>query len=89
MSLEHGKQIIIIGLGTGGLYASRSAQRHNRNSQITFIEKRAYYMFSSCGIPYAIEGIVKDFEDLKHTIPTTKSITKLLHHEAKKNRKKR
>jgi NADH oxidase (H2O2-forming) len=88
MSLEHGKRIIIIGLGTGGLYASRSAQRHNRNSQITFIEKRAYYMFSPCGIPYAIEGKVKDFEDLKHTVPTTRGITKLLHHEAKKIVKK-
>jgi len=88
MSLEQGKRIIIVGLGTGGLYASRSAQRYNRNSQITIIEKRAYDMFSPCGIPYAIEGKVKDFEELKHSVPTTRGITKLLQHEAKKiNRK--
>ncbi|MBN1682879.1 FAD-dependent oxidoreductase [Candidatus Bathyarchaeota archaeon] len=84
MSKEQGKKIVIIGLGTGGLYSSRSAQRFNRNSQITIIEKRTYDMFSPCGIPYALEGKVKDFEDLKHTVPTTRGITKLLNHEAKK-----
>ncbi len=41
-------------------------------------------MFSPCGIPYAIEGKVKDFEDLKHTVPVTRGTTKLLRHEALK-----
>ena len=77
-----GKNIVIVGLGTGGLYSSRSAQRYNRNSRITIIEKRDYDMFSPCGLPYTIEGKVKDFEDLKHTVPVTRGITKLLCHEA-------
>jgi len=81
---EQGKQVVIIGLGTGGLYSSRSAQRYNRNTRITLIEKRGYDMFSPCGIPYAIEGKVKDFEDLKHTVPETRGITKLLRHEVLK-----
>ncbi len=84
MNAEQGKQVVIIGLGTGGLYSSRSAQRYNRNTQITLIEKRGYDMFSPCGIPYAIEGKVKDFEDLKHTVPETRGITKLLRHEVLK-----
>ena len=84
MSTEQGKQIVIIGLGTGGLYSSRSAQRYNRNTQITIIEKRDYDIFSPCGIPYAIEGKVKDFEDLKHTVPVGRGTTKLLRHEALK-----
>jgi NADH dehydrogenase FAD-containing subunit len=69
MSTRQVKHIVIVGLGTGGLYSSRSAQRYNRNTQITIIEKRDYDMFSPCGIPYAIEGKVKAFEDLKHTVP--------------------
>ena len=77
MSTGQGKKIVIIGLGTGGLYSSRSAQRYDRNTQITIIEKRDYDMFSPCGIPYAIEGKVKDFEDLKHTVPVTRGTTKL------------
>jgi len=77
-----GRHIVIVGLGTGGLYSSRSAQRYNRNTRITIIEKRDYDMFSPCGLPYAIEGKVKDFEDLKHTVPVARGFTKLLRHEA-------
>jgi NADH oxidase (H2O2-forming) len=39
-------------------------------------------MFSPCGIPYAIEGLVKSFEDLKHSVPTTRSLEIHLKHEA-------
>ena len=74
--------IVIIGLGTGGLYSSRAAQRYNRRTQITIIEKRDYHMFSPCGIPYAIEGKVKSFDDLKHVVPTTRSLQIMLKHEA-------
>ncbi|MCW4050616.1 MAG: FAD-dependent oxidoreductase [Candidatus Bathyarchaeota archaeon] len=76
--------IVIIGLGTGGLFSSRAATRFNRKTKITFIEKRDYHMFSPCGIPYAIEGQVKDFEDLKHSVPTTRSIDIKLKHKATK-----
>lgn len=75
-------KVLIIGLGTGGLYASRSAQRFNRKTQITIIEKREYHMFSPCGIPYAIEGVVGSFEELKHSVPTTRSLQIRLKHEA-------
>jgi len=79
---SEGKNIVIVGLGTGGLYCSRSAQRFSRDAKITIVEKRDYDMFSPCGIPYAIEGKVRDFEDLKHTVPVTRGFTKLLRHEA-------
>jgi NADH oxidase (H2O2-forming) len=39
-------------------------------------------MYSPCGIPYAIEGKVKDFEDIKHVVPTTRSLQIHLSHEA-------
>jgi NADH oxidase (H2O2-forming) len=74
--------VLIVGLGTGGLYASRAAQRFNRKTQITIIEKREYHMFSPCGIPYAIEGVVSSFEELKHSVPTTRSLKIRLRHEA-------
>jgi NADPH-dependent 2,4-dienoyl-CoA reductase/sulfur reductase-like enzyme len=74
--------IVIIGLGTGGLYSSRAAQRYNRRTQISIYEKRDYHMFSPCGIPYAIEGTVKSFDDLKHSVPTTRSLQIYLKHEA-------
>jgi len=75
------RQIVVIGMGTGGLYASRAASRTDRNAKITIIEKRDYDMFSPCGLPYAIEGLVKSFEDLKHSVPSTRQLTKLTSHE--------
>jgi NADPH-dependent 2,4-dienoyl-CoA reductase/sulfur reductase-like enzyme len=77
-------RIVIIGLGTGGLHAIRSAQKQDRNVDITVIERRSYDMFSPCGLPYAVGKMVESFEALKHTIPTTRRMKKLLRHEARK-----
>lgn len=78
---QSSRKIVIIGMGTGGLYASRAASRTDRKAQITIIEKRDYDMFSPCGLPYAIEGKVPSFEDLKHSVPTTRQLSKLTSHE--------
>jgi NADH oxidase (H2O2-forming) len=76
------KNIVILGLGTGGMYASKAASITNRNARITIIEQRDYDMFSPCGLPYAIEGSVKNFEELKYTFPTSKRLQKFLSHKA-------
>ena len=76
------RRIVIIGLGTGGLYSSRAATRFDRKVGVTIVERREYDMFSPCGLPYAIEGIVDSFEDLKHSVPSTRQLTKLMRHEA-------
>lgn len=81
---EISKRIVIIGLGTGGLHAIRSAQRQDRSVEITVVERRSYDMFSPCGLPYAVGKRVESFEALKHTIPTTRKLKKLLKHEAKR-----
>ena len=77
-------RIVIIGLGTGGLHAIRSAQKQDRNVDITVVERRSYDMFSPCGLPYAVGKMVESFEALKHTIPTTRRMKKLLRHEARR-----
>ena len=75
-------EIIIIGLGASGLYASKSALGYNRNCHVTILEKRDFDQFSPCGLPFVIEGVVKDFEMLKHDVPEIKNkLTKLLKHE--------
>jgi len=75
--------IVIVGLGAGGLYASRAALSFNRKCRVTFIEKRDFDQFSPCGLPFAIEGVVKDFDDLKYHVPEVKEkLVKLLQHEA-------
>jgi NADH oxidase (H2O2-forming) len=74
---------VIVGLGTGGIFAIRAAQRQDRSVDITVIERRAYDMFSPCGLPYAIGRRVGSFEDLKHTLPTGRRLRKLLRHEVR------
>ena len=75
-------EIVVVGLGPGGLYASKSALGFNRYCHVTVIEKRDFDQFSACGLPYVIEGVVKDFEDLKYNVPEVKNkLTKLIHHE--------
>lgn len=73
--------IVIIGLGSGGFATSLAIRRADPEASITIIEKRAYDMFSPCGMPFAIESIV-NLEDLKFSLPKDKQITKLLQHEA-------
>jgi NADH oxidase (H2O2-forming) len=76
------KEIIIIGLGASGLYASKSALNTDRKCHVTIIEKRDFDQFSPCGLPFVIEGMVEDFEDLKHVVPEVKGrLDKLLGHE--------
>jgi len=74
-------KIVIIGLGSGGFPASLAIRRTDPKASITIIEKRSRDMFSPCGMPFAIEGIVS-LDDLEFSLPDDKHITKLLEHEA-------
>ncbi len=81
MNMEE-NNIVIVGLGVGGFSALKAAKKVSPNSRITIIERRNYDMFSPCGLPFVIEGIVPDPEDLKHKIPTdSMGVEKLLLHE--------
>jgi len=73
---------VILGLGSGGFAATLAIRRVDPKANITIIEKRGYDMFSPCGMPFALQGIV-GLEELKFTLPSHKNITKLLKHEAK------
>jgi NADH oxidase (H2O2-forming) len=76
------RKIVIIGLGVGGLYAAKSVMNTDRRAEVTVIERRSYDMFSACGLPFAIEGIVEDFESLKFPVPGhLRRLNKLLMHE--------
>lgn len=72
-------RIVVIGLGAAGFYAAKSAMTSGRN-EIIIIEKRNYDMFSPCGLPFAVEGTV-GFETLKHEVPETNRLKKLMGHE--------
>ncbi|MGA1848972.1 MAG: FAD-dependent oxidoreductase [Thermoplasmatota archaeon] len=82
MSEEERREIIIVGLGASGLYASKAALNTDRKCHVSIIEKRDFDQFSPCGLPFVIEGMVDDFEELKHVVPEVKGrLDKLLSHE--------
>ena len=72
--------IVIIGLGTAGLYAARWISMLNRKEEITIIEKRNYETYSPCSIPMAVEGKI-DVKQLILPFPRTRRIHLLLNHE--------
>jgi len=85
MSEEAQRKVVIIGLGSGGLYVAKSAMATSKNVEVTIIEKRSYDMFSPCSLPFAIEGVVDDFEKLKFSVPGhLRRMKKLTRHEALK-----
>jgi len=73
--------IVIIGLGTGGMYAARWASRINRREEIMIIERRGYETYSPCSIPLVVEGAI-DVNEIIHPFPRTPRIHLLLEHEA-------
>lgn len=76
-------KIIIIGLGVGGFIAAKTAKKVNPDAEITIIDEKEYDMFSPCGLPFVMEGVIDEFDELIHTLPTEKmGMVKLLKHKA-------
>ncbi len=72
--------IVIIGLGTGGLYAARWISMMKRGEEITIVEKRGYETYSPCSIPMVVEGKI-GAEEIVHPFPKSKNVSILLKHE--------
>ncbi len=75
--------IVIIGLGTAAVYATRWITSLNRDEEIAIIEKHEYESYSPCGIPLIFEKS-GNFNDLKHPFPRTKRIQVYLNYMAER-----
>ncbi|MFO7929687.1 MAG: FAD-dependent oxidoreductase [Candidatus Humimicrobiaceae bacterium] len=58
------KNILVIGGNVAGLAAASQAKRANPELNVTVLESGKYISYGSCGLPYYISGIIKDFDDL-------------------------
>jgi NADPH-dependent 2,4-dienoyl-CoA reductase/sulfur reductase-like enzyme len=58
------KNILVIGGNASGLAAASQARRENPDADITVLEGGDYISYGSCGLPYYVSGIVKDFNSL-------------------------
>lgn len=59
-------RMVVIGGGAAGMSAASKARRQNPEAEILVIESGSYISYAECGIPYLIQGIVPEPEDLLH-----------------------
>jgi NADPH-dependent 2,4-dienoyl-CoA reductase/sulfur reductase-like enzyme len=58
------KEILIIGGVAAGTSAASKARRIDPDSDIKIIQEENIVSYGACGIPYVIEGLVSNFEEL-------------------------
>ena len=58
------KKIIVIGGLSAGPSAAAKARREDENAEITLFEKGANISYATCGMPYALSGVIESREDL-------------------------
>ena len=63
-NLNKDREIVIIGCGASGGTAAQFAHKTDRKAKITILEQGKYPQYSKCGLPYAISGIIPNFNDL-------------------------
>lgn len=62
-----GKRIVVVGgVACGGKTAAR-LRRLDPEAEITVLEKGAFLSYAGCGLPYYIEGVVKEYKELMCT----------------------
>ncbi len=63
------RKIVIVGGGTGGSTVASFLRKFDRKSEIVIFEAGQWPTYSSCGLPYALAKIVKDYKDLIELTP--------------------
>ncbi|MEM4187663.1 MAG: FAD-dependent oxidoreductase [Candidatus Hadarchaeum sp.] len=76
-------RIVIVGFQSAGLTAAATARLHNREAEITVIERRSYATYHPCGLPFVIGGEVPELRDLVETAPRLQGVDVRLGVEAK------
>lgn len=61
-------RVVIIGLGAAGFAAALAAKKYNRKAEIVFIDKKDFDLLHHCGLPFYIEGKIKDINELKQNL---------------------
>jgi NADH oxidase (H2O2-forming) len=74
---------VIIGSGTGGLFAALTIRKRDSSAEITVIDRKDFELLHPCGLPQAIGGELKDLTCLKGKLPDIR-INKMLEHHVER-----
>ncbi|RJS85351.1 hypothetical protein CW706_01440 [Candidatus Bathyarchaeota archaeon] len=57
-------RLVVIGGSAAGMAAAAKAKRVNENLEVVVFERSRYVSYAPCGVPYYIEGLVRDLSSL-------------------------
>jgi NADH oxidase (H2O2-forming) len=61
-------KLVILGLGSAGFATIMAFRKKDPLGKITVIDDKDFDLFHNCGLPYALEGAISSFENLKHKL---------------------
>ena len=61
---EKKRKVLIIGGVAAGTSAAAKARRIDSDADIKIIQEEPVVSYGACGIPYVIEGLIRDFSNL-------------------------
>ena len=64
MSTNKKKRIVVIGGVAAGTSAASKARRIDPEADVKIVQEESVVSYGACGIPYVIEGIIINFEEL-------------------------
>jgi NADPH-dependent 2,4-dienoyl-CoA reductase/sulfur reductase-like enzyme len=69
LSTNKKKRIVVIGGVAAGTSAASKAKRIDPSADVKIIQEESVVSYGACGIPYVIEGIINNFEELVERPP--------------------
>ena len=69
MSTNRKKRIVVIGGVAAGTSAASKAKRIDPSADVKIIQEESVVSYGACGIPYVVEGIINNFEELVERPP--------------------
>jgi NADPH-dependent 2,4-dienoyl-CoA reductase/sulfur reductase-like enzyme len=69
MGVKQRERLVVIGGDAAGMSAASQARRMRSDLKITVFERGPYTSYGACGLPYYVEGLVQDIDDLVARTP--------------------
>jgi len=71
-------KIVILGLGAAGFGAALAIKKQDRKAEITIVDNKDFDLLHQCGLPFVLEGKIKSFSELQHSINADRMGMKLI-----------
>jgi NADPH-dependent 2,4-dienoyl-CoA reductase/sulfur reductase-like enzyme len=69
LSTNKKKRIVVIGGVAAGTSAASKAKRIDPNADVKIIQEESVVSYAACGIPYVVEGVINNFDELIERSP--------------------